>query len=184
MKRKIVAIIGISGVGKTTLLKSYVRKHRSVVTISASGLLKRRLSLTDPEKLRTATSATIQSNQDRLVQAFGDFKSSTPNTHILFDGHAIIDNDESIVTIPTEIYRALAPDLIIFVVDDPNLIALRRDADSKRQRPSRSPQELEQHQELARKTTYDYGHSLSVPCSTIKSSDVIAFGALLDQFFK
>lgn len=184
MNRKIVAVIGISGVGKTTLLESFIQRHPSVVTVSASDLLKRKLSVNDSEELRTASSAAVKSNQDRLVQAFDDFKRSTPHAHILFDGHAIIDNDEGVVTIPTEIYKALTPDLIIFVEDDPNLIASRRDADSSRLRPSRSPQQLEDHQTLALNTSIEYGRNLSIPCEIVRSGDGDAFENVLDMYLR
>lgn len=179
MSGKIVAVLGISGVGKSTMVRSFVEKYPAVLSVSASELLKHQLSENNSEKLRTAASTTVLANQNHLAMAFTDFRGASYDKNIIFDGHSIIDNEEGVIVIPTSIYEAIDPSIIIFIEEAPATIAVRRQADSSRQRPKRRTQELGAQQRLAKDTALAYGRKLSVTCEVITSSDSESFERII-----
>lgn len=171
MSGSIVAVLGLSGAGKTTIVSKFVEHYPWAYSVSAGSLLKDAMAVTDSEELRTAMAAGIYSNQGRLVAAFRELRCRHPNLHIIFDGHSLIDNDHGLVVVPTETFRQIAPDLIIFLEEDPDVIASRRVADKFRSRPIRNAKELAKHQAIAKEAALEYGRSLSVECRVIASSD-------------
>lgn len=179
MNGKVIAVLGISGVGKTTMVSSFVESHPSVLSIRASELLNRERPEANPEFFRIAASSDIHKNQDHITTAFDKFKRSAFGRHIIFDGHSLIDNGQGLVVIPIQIFRKIAPDIIIFIEENPEVIVSRRLADVSRTRPQRTVRELSEQQTLAKDTANEYGRVLSAPCHIVHSGDFEVFEYLL-----
>lgn len=183
MTGHVVAVLGISGVGKTTMVSAFTRRHPWAHSVRASALLKEAVAVHDTEALRTASAPDIQANQDHLAAAFADLRHRHPDRHIIFDGHSLIDNDQGLVTVPVSTFLRLSPDLIVFLEDDPDVILARRLADVGRARPQRSSDEIRVHQDVAKEAALGYGAALPVPCIIIRSGDNPAFEAALERAF-
>lgn len=179
MSGRVVAVLGISGVGKTTMVSTFIRHHPWAHSVRGSALLKEASAVSDTEALRTASASDIQANQDRLTSAFSELRRRHPDRHIIFDGHSLIDNDNGLVIVPTATFAQLAPSLILFVEDDPNAILTRRLADVRRVRPRRSVNEIAAHQHTAKETALGYGYALCIPCVAIRSGNFPVFEKVL-----
>jgi adenylate kinase len=184
MNGRVVAVLGISGVGKTTMVSNFTAKHAWVHSVRASNLLKEAVAVTDTEALRKVSAPDIQSNQDRLTIAFNSLRRAKPDRHIIFDGHSLIDNDDGLVIIPADIFREIAPNLIVYLEDDPNTILARRSADIGRIRPTRTLNEITRHQDIAKEAAINYGVILSVECRVVQSGDSRTFEHALSKVFQ
>ncbi len=180
MNGRVVAVLGISGVGKTTMVSAFTQGHPWVHSIRASALLKEVAAVDDVEILRTASAADIRANQDRLALAFSELRRRHPDHHIIFEGHSLIDNDEGVVVVPTTTFVKLSPDLIIFLEDSADAILTRRLADAGRIRPRRSTEEISAHQQAAKEAALCYSAALAIPHVIIQSGDAAAFEAALE----
>lgn len=183
MSGRVVAILGVSGVGKTSMVSAYSRHYPSVHSVRASTLLKAAVLVPDTETLRTAPAPEIHDNQVRLASAFSELRSRYPERNIIFDGHSLIDNDETLVIVPVATFIQLAPNLIVFLEDDPEAIHVRRNMDEERLRPNRSVDEIATHQQTAKEAAFSYGAALSAPCLAVWSGDHASFRAALNQTF-
>lgn len=183
MSGRVVAVLGISGVGKTTMVSAFTRRHPWAHSVRASALLKEAAAVTDTEALRTASASDIHANQNQLVSAFSDLRRLHPDRHIIFDGHSLIDNNDGLVIVPTAVFINLAPDLIVFLEDNPETILARRLADVGRMRPTRSAEEIAAHQQAAKEAAIRYGVALGVSCFVVRPGEDTAFEqSLLSAF--
>ncbi len=137
----VVAVLGISGVGKSRMIASFVDQHENFRHVPAGALLRAALlSASEPtgEKLRTTDSESIVQNQFILAHAFAADRAAHPGKIIIFDGHSVIDNDRMLVAVPVEVFAQIDPCAIIFVESEPKRIAAQRAEDQNRVRPTRS----------------------------------------------
>lgn len=183
MKGRVVAVLGISGVGKSTMISAFTQRHPSVLGVGASALLKQATAVMDTETLRTAAVSDIHANQQRLVSTFSDLRLRNPERHVIFDGHSLIDNDQGLVIVPTDVFVGLAPNRIVFIEDNADAILTRRLADASRIRPRRSAEEIAAHQRMAKEAACGYAVKLAIPFSTIQSGDDATFAATLEGEF-
>jgi len=179
MHGRVAAVFGISGVGKTTMISSFTREHPWAHAVKGSSLLLAATSQADSEKLRAVPADEVSANQERLVAAFADLRAAHPDRHIIFDGHSIIDTDQTLMVIPADVIVRLEPSAIIFLEEAPSVISARRAADSARARPARSPEQLSRHQSLAKEMAQAYAKALSLPCHVIGTAEVQAFEQIL-----
>ncbi|MBO9505386.1 AAA family ATPase [Qipengyuania flava] len=146
--RKIVALAGLSGSGKTTVIGA-IEKAVDFDHFSASELLKQHAGKTgaviSSEELRLGD---IDANQIALVEAFLDAASET-RKDIIFDCHSVIDGADGIQEIPSEVFRAIGITDMAFLSVAPQELMRRRSSDRARGRPRRSVRELAAHQSIA-----------------------------------
>jgi len=175
----VFAVFGISGVGKTTLVKRFVKNHPSYLHLQASALL-RTAKATTSEALRSAPAAEIRDNQDILVTAFHTARLDAPERPVIFDGHSLIDGDAGLVIIPTDVIARLDPVRLIFVYDEPRLIHQRRISDTSRRRPTRSIEQLAEQQAVAFIACQRYAASLDLPLDSVLAGELVGLaGAIL-----
>jgi len=174
----VVAMFGLSGVGKGWMASAVCARRPAVLHLEASALLRAALNQTG-EALRTATEDVMADNQRRLAAAFAAARAAGPYRPVLFDGHSVIDNDAGLVEIPAAVIVPLKPDHIIFVVDTGAAIAARRLADGDR-RPLRTVNDLERHQARARAMAQSYAAALGVPFEEVRSGDWERVSRLFD----
>ncbi|MBP7702193.1 MAG: AAA family ATPase [Phenylobacterium sp.] len=165
----VVAMFGLSGVGKGWVARRVCARHPVVRHLEASALLRVALNQTG-EALRTAAEDVMTDNQRRLAAAFASARAAEPDRPVLFDGHSVIDNDAGLVDIPVAVIAPLRPDHIVFVADTGAVIAARRVADTRR-RPLRSVADLDQHQARALAMAQSYAAALSVPFEEVQSGE-------------
>ena len=168
---EVVAVFGISGVGKTTLIKSFLQKSEGWSHIQAGSLIKSIRQNTDRDKLRLSGKELILSNQKLMVAAFWQKIQFENLSKVIFDGHSIIDAGTELLAIPIEIIEALKPTKIVFVRNDPALILDRRLNDVSRDRPVITLNDINKHQDFALETANNYSATLNIPFKILSKSE-------------
>lgn len=174
----IIAILGLSGSGKSHLARTIVRARPSILRVTAGGLLRRSLHTTG-EKLRTADSDDVRENQFELAKALAEERAGQCDRPVLLEAHAFIDNDRELVDVPTSVMASLDLSGII-LVDVPATTVLERRAIDIRKRPSRSLAELRQQRRKSRGLAEDYASALDIPLIRIDSGDRARALAFID----
>jgi adenylate kinase len=174
----LVAVFGISGVGKTTLIDKFVRNHKTWQALSASNLLAR-LTNRNPHELRVSDRSLVETNQLFLAEAIHRQRTAAPETNWLLDAHSTIDNDRELVTVPCKAIALIDPDSLIFVFDDAAQIRARRAADRQRQRPLPPIDRIEEEQALALQTCLLYSVELKLDLYRISANDAQGFSSAI-----
>jgi adenylate kinase len=176
---KIVAVFGISGVGKSWLVHQVASRLPGALHLQGSTLIKQ--GLADPavssEELRRASGDEIIANQKVLIAMFNRALSEHIGNLVLFDGHLLIDTEHSLVEVPQSAVAALHPTLLVHVEADPMLIAARRHDDKTRARPKRDIATLAEHQTRSRDLCQAYAQALSILVNVVTSGDVDSLAA-------
>lgn len=160
----LVAIFGISGVGKTTACKSFIRRNPTFGYISASEVLRKAGGLSI-EQLRRQSKQEILENQRLLADKLPDEISKIGAAYLLLDAQNVVDNGVELVEIPVAILETLAPCGIILLEADPADVYQRRKSDV-RARPVRTPEEIAHQMSLIRLVTDSYAKKLGIPAVT------------------
>ena len=116
-----IFISGVHGVGKSFFC-NLLKERLGVVSYSASKLIsdKKKTGFA-PDKLV----ADIDENQLFLLEAIKDLRSE--GAEFLLDGHFCLLNQEGVITrIPLDTFTTLAPDAIVLLTENPDIIAKRR----------------------------------------------------------
>ncbi|MBD1214592.1 MAG: AAA family ATPase [Dolichospermum circinale Clear-D4] len=120
MKRQIIFIGGVHGVGKTTLCKK-IESRFNIEHFSASNLIAKEKA---EEHLRNKQVDNITENQDFLVTAINKYFKN--ETWYLLDGHfCLLNKNNEISKIPYSTYEGICPSAIIVLVDQPENIYTR-----------------------------------------------------------
>jgi adenylate kinase len=176
---KTVAVVGLSGVGKSTLIQR-AAMDIELLHLQASALIKaeqeyRAGPVYSSEELRLGP---VLDNQALMLAAFSRLTHGV-HSLVVFDGHTIIDGTAGPIYIPADVFKALGCVSMAFIWDEPELIAQRRKADHRRDRPTLTPNLLRRHQELAELAGREICGTLDIPLKLIKGSDQNAFQELL-----
>jgi adenylate kinase len=179
MKQSVVALVGISGVGKSTLLNA-ASDRVQFQHLQASALIKEaREAITRgsiaADDLRQAD---INDNQTLLIHGF-DKARSADMPLIVLDGHTVIDTPSGLVRIEPQVFAALGVTQFILLTDDAHAISSRRNNDQYRKRPKRSPQELDDHQTQALLNAFTAARELNVPLTVFTNTQLDGICAAL-----
>lgn len=176
--RRIIALAGLSGSGKTTLLHR-VQTQLDFVHLSASQLLRERSeragAAKDSEALRLGD---IDANQRELVEAFVE-RAADIEGDIVFDCHTVIDTPAGLQFIPSSVFGAMGITDIVFLAVEPALLLERRLRDAGRPRPTRSADELADHQVRAIAAAEDIARAIGASFTDIGAAAVERLSALL-----
>lgn len=173
-RHNITLIAGISGVGKSYIIKNLCESSHNFVHFSAGSLIKKRKMSLSRDELRLQNTKDILQNQYLLVSQLHEELKLVPMVrHILFDAHMIVDNDNELLEIPLTIFEQLKPSRIIFLSEEPKIILERRRNDAFRKRPIRSETEILNHQEISKKLVIEYAEILSIPFISTSSNNEI-----------
>lgn len=173
-KRKVIALVGLSGVGKSTFLKDALSRGLVFEHLQASKLieLEHREKLVESVAHDLLRENSIDTNQSLLVGGF--IKRAPKEGLIVLDGHVVIDTPDGLVNISPAVFSMIGVCRFVVLVDEPENIVVRRLSDTKRSRPVRSSEELSTHQERSILAAYRAALALSVPLV------VVPVGAGLD----
>lgn len=172
---KTVAVVGLSGVGKSTLIQR-AAMNIELLHLQASALIKleqeyRAGSACSSEELRLGP---VLDNQALMLAAFSRLTRGVRSL-VVFDGHTIIDGAAGPISIPADVFKAVGCVSMVFLWEEPELIAERRKADYRRDRPALTPDLLRQHQELAELAGREICGELDIPLNLIRVTDQNAF---------
>jgi adenylate kinase len=168
---KIVCVFGVSGVGKSTMLRRFVAQRPDWLHVIASDVLQQ-LAAEDTESLLTSESPTILENQFRLIEAINVVRLRDPNKKLLLDAHNVIDTGRALYQIPSNIIKNLSPDLIVCIWDDVKAIQQRSESAIDKIRPRRSLAQWAAYQKEVLETCKNYQSDLAIGCELIQSGDL------------
>jgi adenylate kinase len=176
---RVIALVGLSGVGKSTLLREAAHDV-SLRHLQASELIKAELRAAashsaSSEDLRLGS---VLDNQSLLISGFARATSDFPDL-VVFDGHTIIDGANGLIEIPADVFAALQISHIVFLEGNPDQIVLQRRNDTTRSRPILSPEELAYQQRLAIAVAKRISQDLGVPLTMIGTWDPNVLRAVL-----
>lgn len=179
--KQVVMVCGISGVGKTRLIRQVLPDLPETLTWTASEIIGEARRNTDPEYLRTLPADELARSQEMLVRGFRHRWDETIATLILLDAHCVLDTDEGLFEIDTGIIRRLDPVSFIHVEEHVEQILERRTADTRKRRPDRSLQQLRDYQDRSRQACEGFAQALHRPMIQIHSADAAGFLAAIHQ---
>jgi adenylate kinase len=169
MKQQIVALVGISGVGKTTFARQ-LAEDLPIQHLTAGTLIKMGSAIksSDRDRLRLAD---IDENQQFLIDGF--HQSRDPNKrYIVMDGHVVIHGPLGLEELSADVFEALKIDGMVHLSTDPTRILEHRISDDKRDRPILSEQEIFEHQSRSIAVAKTICRSLNVPLIEATNMDV------------
>ncbi|WP_251133905.1 AAA family ATPase [Rhodomicrobium sp. Az07] len=118
----------------------------------------------------------IDDNQALLISGF--MRYAPEDGLVVLDGHTVIDTPDGLVEISPSVFSAIDVSRFVVLVDDVEKIALRRLSDTRRTRPTRSHEELAEHQERSVLAAYRAALALSVPLFIVplnEHPDIVMF---------
>lgn len=177
-KFPIITVFGLSGVGKSTLIRTFLSSAPQWTHLQAGSLIKEALASVDRDALRLVGNEQIMANQKLMIGKFWG-KVKTANGPIIFDGHSVIDTGNELLKIPTEIIQQLSPQRIVFISASPLIIKERRDADTARKRPELSEETLGVQQEAAFSQAKIYADEIKIPLHRLESPDSEQFATVI-----
>jgi adenylate kinase len=179
---KVVCIFGISGVGKTTLIRKALESVSGWRHLQASELIKIGLAnkATSSEILRRSTKERMVTHQLILLENFWSYVRSLEDANAILDGHLVIDAEQGYVKVPVWVINRLRPTKLVHIEDKPEEIYIRRQVDIARIRPTRTPEKLDSYQKLSADLCLRYGRELNVPVNRLNPSNPRALIKLLN----
>lgn len=173
MNSIVVAVFGVSGVGKTTLISDFCAKNPDFERVSASSLLA--ASPEAQEELRLQSAEKIHETQLLLLEGFMKYKIAGKRKFLIFDGHLVIDNNETLVEIPFDIIAGIKPKGIVVVTASAAQILDNRSLDTKRLRPYRSTSDIDRQQWRTVELAKIYADRLGCVLWEVCSKDTLRF---------
>ncbi len=169
MNLRVIALVGVSGVGKTTLLRN-LELSSGTMHLQASALIQEeRLRVDDLElSAEDLRNGPVVDNQALLVAAFCR-KTKDHHGLAILDGHVVIDTETGLVVIPSSVFSSIGIERIIVVQDYPHMISERRLRDLTRERPKRSEEEIAVHQARSLEAASRIALELDCPLSVVTS---------------
>lgn len=168
----LIIIAGLSGVGKSYLMKQLLAVNPHCVNFSAGTLLKRGMQAQDRDALRLLGADKVLANQQILAEELNKERKQLNNTHtILLDAHMLIDGDEEEIELPLEVFERFKPACFAILTEDVDTLAKRREADATRSRPVRDVVTLKKQQERSIALARQYAEVMGVPFLHITHRD-------------
>lgn len=170
-QRRTIALAGLSGAGKTTILQA-VSKETGAVHLSASSLIKEQILFeggreSSPEGLRAGN---ISNNQLLLSRAF-QRQTMAIERHTVLDCHTVIDTPTGLQELSASVFEALGLTDFAFLFVEPWLLAQRRRNDIARNRPERTEEEIRSQQKAALQVGRNVASLIGVPFAVLTDND-------------
>ena len=126
MRQRVVAVTGISGVGKTTFL----RELADLVTFQhiTGGSLIAANREASPDQRDALRYADLDENQRLLIKGFEAARDPAADL-VVFDGHVIIDDGSGLQKLPAHVFRVLGVTMMVHLEAEPTRISINRFTD-------------------------------------------------------
>lgn len=180
----VVALTGISGVGKSSMLARIARifpfqhlQASALIKASREEILATKISV---DQLRNED---IDENQRILVTSFARALNHSISLAVL-DGHTVVERSDGVEVVPASVFQALGVQAMICLVDNPESITARRIADGTRKRPAVSIAEVERLQELACQASRRIAENLRIRFEVLSPSDDSKLLSLFESMTK
>jgi adenylate kinase len=177
----VVALTGLSGVGKSTLIKALAAmvplEHLQASALIREGQQASGDAALTQDQLRLVD---IDENQQLLVSGF-QLMAGKSKGLIIVDGHTVIERDGGLTRIDARVFGALGIHSMIFLVDDPDAIATRRRNDTVRKRPLPSIDRLQLIQNQALEHADAICRTLAIPLYVYRPDEVALIARTLEQ---
>ncbi|MEL7536071.1 MAG: AAA family ATPase [Pseudomonadota bacterium] len=169
MNTVVVALVGISGVGKTTFLHR-LAEHTAFQHLTGGSLIveARGVRRDERDKLRFDD---LDENQNLLVQGFELARDPEART-IVLDGHVVIESGDGLEELPVEVFRAVGITKLFHLEADVAQINANRAGDCTRQRPDQNLATLSEHQRASREHARFIAEVLNIDFHIVKHGDV------------
>ncbi len=180
--KALIAILGISGVGKSTLVRG-LNIFPSPLHLQASDIIKAEIRRRDglyasSEELRLGP---VISNQDLLVQ--GVLNACKDETRlVILDGHAVIFGEGGAIEIPPTVFRTIGCSAVVILEESPKIIRARRLRDVARVRPDLDESELSIQQEISSQSAARIAVELSIPVFRIRGGLELELRSIVQRF--
>lgn len=163
-----VALIGISGVGKTTLLTK-TRTGLSFEHLQASELIREEREYQGKSAASDSAmqNASLDENQLLLIEGFR--RMVPANGLVVLDAHSVVDTPDGLFEISSSVFERLEISLFILLTEKPSEIVRRRSSDTNRRRSTRSISEIGRQQMRSVQTTFRIARILDVPVEILGS---------------
>lgn len=172
-------VVGVSGVGKTQMIRRFVAEHDEYIHIEASKLIKQAINTQTSEQLRLLPKEQILKNQYLLLQELTKYKQKY--RRIILDGHLLINNDQETIPIPLDIVKKFLPHKIILIQGNSYDIYLHRINDTDKKHPQQTTTEIDQDQQFLKYISIQYCRELNINFYTLHYSENKKFNDLLQQ---
>ncbi len=172
-------VVGVSGVGKTELIRRFVSKHNKYMHLEASKLIREGLNAKISEQIGLLPKEQIIKNQSILLERLLKYKQKCH--HIILDGHLLINNNQELVKIPLDVVKDIAPQNMILVTGNAQDIISHRTNDQYKHRPSQTVNEIEQIQNYLKHVAISYCKELSIRFDTLDFSEYKRFSNILTE---
>jgi adenylate kinase len=173
-KINIIAVLGVSGVGKTSAIKRLGEQH-PLLHLQASDLLKAAyIRQGVPQTSEQLRLGAVASNQRILID---EFQTAVRDTllPVVFDGHSVIEGAHGLEFVDWNIFKAIGAQRLVFLESTPQKIHSQRMRDTARKRAPQSVENLELVQEAARRHSELIARKLGVPFLVVAQHDAAAF---------
>lgn len=181
MNQSVAALVGISGVGKTTFLRRLAQEvqfqHLTAGTLISAAKANGRA---DRDRLRLSN---IDENQKPLVAGF-HFARDLRAPLVILDGHLVIGTFDGLQTIGACVFSELEISGMIHLAASPAQIATNRSRDADRDRPQLSDVDLERHQRLSIAASVSTCRILGIPLLDASADDIDAVKRFLRNLSK
>lgn len=168
-RRTMILVTGISGVGKSYTVERVVAAAAGLEHVRASELLARA-----GRPVSFPTPSEMEENQRILCQLLTE-RDSAAGGGLVLDGHAILETRDGPRPTPSWIFDAVPISAFLCVQDDPEVVAIRREAKHGRQEVTR----VRALQEAEETYSRNQANRLGVPFHVVRSGDVEGFRALV-----
>jgi adenylate kinase len=142
MRPTIVALTGLSGVGKSTLLAVVATRLR-FQHLQASTLIGKGREITSGQTVEQDDLRYTDPDENQRLLVRGLEASLDPETQlVVLDSHTVIERESEHFLVSPGVFEAIGIATMIFLHDDPQEIAKRRANDSSRVRPQKNADDL------------------------------------------
>lgn len=148
MNQKIVALTGISGVGKSTFLQKLSQSLDFFPLEASRIILEARKNISFDIVHDTLRYANLSENQELFIKGLKSPRLASIPLMII-DGHSLIEQDTGYSLVDPSVFLSANISAMIFLHDDPSSIFRRRLTDTKRNRPRKSVEQLDHIQGVA-----------------------------------
>ncbi|NCO04301.1 MAG: AAA family ATPase [Alphaproteobacteria bacterium] len=171
-KKRIVAVLGVSGVGKTTIINNFVSNYPLWLHIEAGKLLSNALPEIPYDALKDLSDDAIIKNQFLIIDAFNKIVCQTEFKNIIFNGHMIIEKKNNYLLLPCSILSDIGIDEIIHIKEKPQTILKFKLSDDSRDRVYLTEEIIRKIQEKSIAHARECSMKLNIPFKITKGEDL------------